>query len=72
MPLPLRLWLVRSRRLFGSVRLIASMTLLLLFAGCQTGASSSAAVENAHAPHVQLWGPPDNSGGGSGGGGGGM
>ncbi len=55
------------------VRLIASLTLLLLCTGCQAGALSAGAAMGAHEPEVQLWGPPDNFGGtGNGGGGGGM
>jgi len=53
------------------LRLIACFALLLFLTGCLSGASSGRAAGGAHEPHVQLWGPPDNSGIGSGGGGGG-
>jgi hypothetical protein len=53
------------------VRLIASLALLWLLTGCQAGAPTAGAAVSAREPHIQLWGPPDNSGGNSGGSGGG-
>ena len=55
------------------VRLIASLTLLVLYTGCQAGAPPAGTGMGARGPHVRLWGPPDNIGlTGNGGGGGGM
>lgn len=53
------------------VRLIASLTLLLLCTGCQAGAPPPGTAMGAREPHVRLWGPPDNIANGAGGGGGG-
>ncbi len=53
------------------LRLIASFALLLLVTGCEAGALHNGAAAGARDPHLQLWGPPDNSGGNGGGGGGG-
>jgi hypothetical protein len=69
----LRLRFTWSGRMFGMVRMIASVALLLLYAGCQAGALPTGTAKAAREPQVQLWGPPDNFGGtGDGGGGGPM
>jgi hypothetical protein len=54
-------------------RLIASLVLLLLSAGCQAGVLPACPTMGVREPHVRLWGPPENTGvTGNGGGGGGM
>jgi hypothetical protein len=55
------------------VRLIVSLALLLLYAGCHAATLPAGSAVGAREPQVRLWGPPDNFGAnGDGGGGGGM
>ncbi|HUB10952.1 MAG TPA: hypothetical protein VMB34_03265 [Acetobacteraceae bacterium] len=55
------------------LRLVASLALLMLSTGCQTGAPpGGGAAMGGRGPQVQLWAPAGNFGGtGDGGGGGG-